>query len=82
MPGWKNVTTQPIINRIEMLSTGVRNDIGIKVFGPDLDTINRVCQHIEAELKAAPRAMLAWQIMGKGYLEIYIDRDKAARYGI
>src|SRR5207253_5328017 len=42
VPGWSNIFTQPIINRIEMLSTGVRTDIGIKVFGPDLDTIERV----------------------------------------
>ena len=37
VPGWSNIFTQPIINRIEMLSTGVRTDIGVKVFGPDLD---------------------------------------------
>jgi Cu(I)/Ag(I) efflux system membrane protein CusA/SilA len=40
VPGWSNIFTQPIINRIEMLSTGVRTDIGVKVFGPDLDTID------------------------------------------
>ena len=45
VPGWANIFTQPIINRIEMLSTGVRTDIGVKVFfGPDLDTIDRICE--------------------------------------
>ena len=51
VPGWSNIFTQPIVNRIEMLSTGVRTDIGIKVFGPDLPTITRVCQQIETALE-------------------------------
>ena len=55
VPGWSNIFTQPIINRIEMLSTGVRTDIGVKVFGPDLDTIDRVCKEIEAALEADQR---------------------------
>jgi len=84
VPGWSNIFTQPIINRIEMLSTGVRTDIGIKVFGPDLETIVRVCADIEAAVKplSGARDAIAAPIMGKGYLEIDIDRQKAARYGI
>ncbi len=84
VPGWSNIFTQPIVNRIEMLSTGVRTDIGIKVFGPDLDTIVRVCKDIEAVLKPidGARSVLANPIMGKGYLEIAIDLEKAARYGV
>jgi Cu(I)/Ag(I) efflux system membrane protein CusA/SilA len=84
VPGWSNIFTQPIINRIEMLSTGVRTDIGIKVFGPDLATIERVCKDIEAVVKPidGARDVIAAPIMGKGYLEINIDREKAARYGI
>jgi Cu/Ag efflux pump CusA len=84
VPGWSNIFTQPIINRIDMLSTGVRTDIGIKVFGPDLETINRVCKDIEAAVKpiGGTRDAIAAPIMGKGYLEINIDREKAARYGI
>jgi Cu(I)/Ag(I) efflux system membrane protein CusA/SilA len=84
VPGWANIFTQPIINRIDMLSTGVRTQIGIKVFGPDLETIERVSKDIEAAvqpLKGA-RDVIAAPIMGKGYLEIEIDREKAARYGI
>jgi Cu(I)/Ag(I) efflux system membrane protein CusA/SilA len=84
VPGWSNIFTQPIINRIEMLSTGVRTDVGIKVFGPDLETINRVCKDIEAAVKPVTggRDVIAAPIMGKGYLEIDIDREKAARFGI
>jgi Cu(I)/Ag(I) efflux system membrane protein CusA/SilA len=84
VPGWANIFTQPIINRIEMLSTGVRTDIGIKVFGPDLETIDRVCKQIEVALKPIPgaRDVLAAPIMGKGYVQIDIDREAAARYGI
>jgi Cu/Ag efflux pump CusA len=84
VPGWSNIFTQPIINRIEMLSTGVRTDIGIKVFGPDLDTIVGVCKQIETALKpiSGARDVLAAPVMGKGYLEVDIDRRKAARYGI
>src|SRR5262249_50222966 len=51
VPGWGNTFIQPIINRIEMLSTGVRTLVGIKVFGPDLETINRTCSDIEAAVK-------------------------------
>jgi Cu(I)/Ag(I) efflux system membrane protein CusA/SilA len=84
VPGWSNIFTQPIVNRIEMLSTGVRTDIGIKVFGPDLDTVTRVCAQIEAAVKpvAGARDVVAAPIMGKGYLEITIDRQKAARFGV
>ena len=83
-PGWSNIFTQPIINRIEMLSTGVRTDIGVKVFGPDLGTIDRVGKDIEAALKPlnGARDVVAAPVMGKGYLEIEIDRDKASRYGV
>ncbi len=84
VPGWSNIFTQPIVNRIEMLSTGVRTDIGVKVFGPDLDTIDRVCKQIEAALKpiAGARDVIAAPIMGKGYVQIDIHREQAARYGI
>jgi len=84
VPGWGNTFTQPIINRIEMLSTGVRTDIGIKVFGPDLDTVVKVSQQIEQAVKSISGAqyVIAAPIMGKGYLEIDIDRTKAGRFGI
>jgi Cu/Ag efflux pump CusA len=84
MPGWSNIWTQPIINRVDMLSTGVRTQVGVKVFGPDLETIHRVCQEVAQVLKPIPGAMdvIAEPFMGKGYLEVKIDRTRAARYGI
>ncbi len=84
MPGWSNIWTPPIQNRVDMLSTGVRTQVGVKVFGPDLETINDVCKQIEQALKPIPGAMdvVAEPFMGKGYVEIKIDREKAARYGV
>jgi Cu(I)/Ag(I) efflux system membrane protein CusA/SilA len=84
VPGWSNIFTQPIINRIDMLSTGVRTDIGVKVFGPDLETITRVCKEVETALKPinGARDVVAAPIMGKGYVQIDIKRSEAARYGI
>src|SRR5947207_1481890 len=84
VPSWSNIFTQPIINRIEMLSTGVRTDIGVKVFGPDLETIDCVCKDVEAAIKHidGARDTIASPIMGKGYIDIQIKREEAARYGI
>jgi Cu(I)/Ag(I) efflux system membrane protein CusA/SilA len=84
VPGWSNIWTQPIANRIDMLATGVRTQIGVRVFGPDLATIDRVCKQIEQALKPidGARDVIAEPIMGEGYLEIKIDRPKAARYGL
>ena len=59
VPGWKNVTTQPIINRIEMLSTGVGNDVGVKVFGRDLATIDWASQEVAAALEPLKRERMA-----------------------
>jgi Cu(I)/Ag(I) efflux system membrane protein CusA/SilA len=84
VPGWSNIWTQPIQNRVDMLATGVRTTIGVKVFGPDSETINRTCKEIEQALKPIRSAqnVVAEQVWGKGYLEIKIDRQKAARYGV
>src|SRR6266446_168779 len=84
VPGWSNIWTQPIINRVDMLSTGVRTPIGVKVFGPDLESIVRASKEIETAIKTVNGAgsVIAEPVMGKGYLEIKIDREKAARYGV
>lgn len=84
MPGWGNSFTQPIANRIEMLSTGVRLPVAVKVFGSNLDDLQRVSQEIAVELRGIRGAADVFpdQITGKGYVEIHIDREKAARYGI
>jgi len=84
MPGWANIWTQPIINRIDMLATGVRTMIGVKVFGNDLDKIQEVSEQVAEVLRQVPGAVDVFpdQSRGKGYLEIRIDRDRAARYGV
>jgi Cu(I)/Ag(I) efflux system membrane protein CusA/SilA len=84
IPGWANIWTQPIVNRIDMLATGVRTMIGVKVFGNDLDQIQHVSEQIAGALKNVPGAVDVFpdQSVGKGYLEIAIDRQRAARYGV
>jgi Cu(I)/Ag(I) efflux system membrane protein CusA/SilA len=84
MPGWGNSFTQPIANRIEMLSTGVRLPVAVKVFGSNLDDIQRVSQEVAGVLRGVRGAADVFpdQITGKGYVEIKIDRRKAARYAI
>jgi copper/silver efflux system protein len=83
-PGWGNSFTQPIANRIEMLSTGVRQPVAVKVFGSKLADIQRTSQEIAGVLRAIRGAADVFpdQITGKGYVEIKIDRKKAGRYGI
>jgi len=77
---------QPIAARIVMLQSGMRAPMGIKVKGPDLETIERVGLQIERLLKEVPSvqasAVIADRIVGKPYLEIVIDREAIARYGI
>ncbi len=84
MPGWANIWTQPIINRIDMLATGVRTMIGVKVFGSNLGQIQKVSEQVADVLRKIPGAVDVFpdQNLGKGYVEIKIDRDRAARYGV
>jgi Cu(I)/Ag(I) efflux system membrane protein CusA/SilA len=84
MPGWGNSFTQPIANRIEMLATGVRLPVAVKVYGSKLDEIQRASQQIAGVLRGVRGAadVFADQVVGKGYVEIKIDRRKAARYGV
>ncbi|MBV6639190.1 MAG: efflux RND transporter permease subunit, partial [Cyclobacteriaceae bacterium] len=77
---------QPIETRLVMLQTGMRAPMGIKVYGPDLKTIEAFGMQLEKYLKEVPsvkkEAVFADRIVGKPYLEIDIDRDKIARYGL
>jgi len=84
MPGVTNIWTQPIRNRIDMLSTGIRTQVGVKVFGSDLSTIEKKSAEIERVLHEVPGAvdLYAERITGAPYLEIHINRTAAARYGI
>jgi Cu(I)/Ag(I) efflux system membrane protein CusA/SilA len=84
IPGVRNGWTQPIINRINMLSTGVRTDLGVKVFGDNLDTLERVAIDIESILKKVPGAadLYAERTVGGQFLDIDVRPDAVARYGI
>ncbi|WP_374514243.1 efflux RND transporter permease subunit [Niveibacterium sp.] len=83
-PGVSNAWTMPIKARIDMLSTGIRTPIGIKVFGKDLDEMERLAKQIEAVVKQVPGTTSAFaeRITGGFYLDIEPDRDALARYGL
>lgn len=84
IPGVRNGWTQPIINRINMLSTGVRTDLGVKIFGRNLDTLERLAIESEHILRDVPGAadLYAERTQGGLFLDIDIDREAVARYGI
>jgi copper/silver efflux system protein len=84
MPGVTNIWTQPIINRIEMLATGIRSQVGIKIFGNDLETLENLSRQIAEAVRDVPGAADVYpeQIGGAPYIDIDINRQAAARYGI
>jgi copper/silver efflux system protein len=83
-PGISNAWTMPIKARIDMLSTGIRTPIGIKVFGKDLDEMERLAKQIESVVKTVPGTSSAFaeRITGGSYLDIDPDRAQLARYGL
>lgn len=82
--GMPNIWTMPIKNRIDMLSTGIRSPIGIKIFGPDLKTIQAIGQNVERELKSleGTRSVVAERIASGHFLDIDFDREKLKIYGL
>jgi Cu(I)/Ag(I) efflux system membrane protein CusA/SilA len=84
IPGVTNIWTQPIRNRIDMLSTGIRTQIGIKVFGPDLRMIEQKSDEIKSVVRQIPGAadVYAERTSGAPYLEMTVDRPAANRYGL
>lgn len=84
IPGVVNGWTQPIINRINMLSTGIRTDVGVKVYGQNLDSIYQVEEKIKSELAniTGVKDLYVEPVTGGKYLEINIKRDELARYGL
>ncbi|QGZ42364.1 Cu(I)/Ag(I) efflux system membrane protein CusA/SilA [Pseudoduganella flava] len=84
VPGLSNVWVPPIRNRIDMLSTGIKTPVGIKIAGPRLDEIDRIAAQVEAAVKTVPgvTSALAERLQGGRYLDIDIDRVAAARYGL
>ncbi len=83
-PGVSNAWTMPIKARLDMLATGIRTPIGIKVFGKDLNEMERLAKEIEAVVKAVPGTSSAFaeRITGGFYLNIEPDRQQLARYGL
>lgn len=84
IPGVTNGWTQPIINRINMLSTGVRTDVGIKVYGQELDSIYKLAQTIKTALKdvAGVKDLYVEPIVGGKYIDIKVKKDEIGRYGL
>ncbi len=84
IPGVRNGWTQPIINRINMLSTGVRTDLGIKIFGPHLDTLEQLAIRTEQILRKVPGTadLYAERTQGGLFLDITVNREAVARYGM
>jgi Cu(I)/Ag(I) efflux system membrane protein CusA/SilA len=84
IPGMANVWVQPIRNRIDMLATGIKSPVGIKIAGPDLKVIARLGQQIETVVKAVPGAssVFSERVSGGRYIQIDIRRDAIARYGL
>ena len=83
-PGIANAWTMPIKTRIDMLSTGIKTPIGIKVSGPDLGVLEKVASDIEQALKPLPETLSAFgdKAAGGYYLDFDINREEAARYGL
>lgn len=84
VPGLSNVWVPPIRNRIDMLSTGIKTPVGVKVSGADLGQIDKITTQIEAVVKTVPgvTSALAERIAGGRYIDVSIDRARAARYGL
>jgi Cu(I)/Ag(I) efflux system membrane protein CusA/SilA len=84
LPGLKNVWVMPIKNRIDMLATGIKTPVGIKVAGPDLAVIQRIGKELERVLEDVPgtTSVYSERVAGGRYIDVDIDRQRASRYGL
>jgi len=84
IPGLNNAWTMPIKTRIDMLATGIKTPVGIKVAGPNLVDLERIAEQIETIIRKVPgtSSVFAERVMGGNYIEFNIDRDQIARYGL
>src|SRR6516162_10142536 len=84
IPGLNNAWTMPIKTRIDMLATGIKTPVGIKVAGANLAELERIAEQIEAVVREVPgtSSVFAERVMGGNYIEFNIDRDAIARYGL
>ena len=83
-PGLTNAWTMPIKTRIDMLSTGIKTPVGIKIMGEDLEVLNRIGQEIEGVVRDIPGTLSVYaeRVVGGNFLDYNIDRKEAARYGL
>lgn len=83
-PGLTNAWVMPIKTRIDMISTGIKTPLGIKILGPDLDVIQKIGEHVEAVVKQVPgaSAVFSERVAGGRYINVDINRWMAARYGL
>jgi Cu(I)/Ag(I) efflux system membrane protein CusA/SilA len=84
LPGVANIWTMPIVNRIDMLTTGIRSEVGVKVFGGDLAVLERLAREVSEVVRTVPGASNVYPeaVTSGQYLNISVDRPAAARYGI
>ncbi len=84
LPGVTTIWTMPIINRIDMLTTGIRSEVGVKIFGSDLAVLETLARRVADVLRAVPGATNVYPepLTSGQYLNVRVDRDGAARYGM
>ncbi|MFW7343871.1 efflux RND transporter permease subunit [Pollutimonas sp. H1-120] len=84
VPGLTNVWVPPIRNRLDMLSTGIKTPVGVKISGPSLEEIDKIASQVETAVKGVPgvSSALAERLTGGRYIDVDIDRMAAARYGL
>ena len=84
VPGVSNIWTMPIINRIDMLTTGIRSEVGVKIFGADLTKLEGLARQVADAVRTVPGSSNVYpeQVTSGQYLNIEVDREAAARYGI
>ena len=84
VPGLTNAWTMPIKTRLDMLATGIKTPVGIKIAGPDLEVLENLGKEIESVVRGVPGTVSAYaeRVMGGNYLDIDIDRDAIARHGL
>jgi Cu(I)/Ag(I) efflux system membrane protein CusA/SilA len=84
LPGVSNIWTMPIINRIDMLTTGIRSEVGVKIFGTDLNVLEELARKVADTVRRVPGASNVYpeQVTSGQYLNVEVDRAAAARYGV
>jgi Cu(I)/Ag(I) efflux system membrane protein CusA/SilA len=84
LPGVTNMWTQPIKTRIDMLATGIKTPVGIKIAGEDIPTLERIGEELEETLKPVEgtKSVYSERVMGGSFLDISVDREEASRYGL